>query len=188
MIVLTHVIHQRSVECELNTWYALWRISVYGHLHFCHSTGVPVTWMMASSSTEAAIQFFLNFVKDHNLEIKPWITMSDHNQAQMNTIKARYPEMKLLLCWWHVLHAMWTHFCTEEFLELWKHIREWVKTSDQSTFDSIWEWIWTDESVPQSFVDYLQNNWMGIVPLWAGISRHNRTIYQEGNTNMLIKA
>jgi hypothetical protein len=171
----------------VGAWYTLWCISIYGHLHFCCSTGVPVTWMMASSGMEIAIQFFKNFIKDCNPEIKLQITMSDCNQAEMNAIKAVYLEMKLLLCWWHVLCTMQTHFCMEEFLELWKCIQEWVKTSDQSTIDSIWEWIQTDELVPQSFVDYLQNNWMGIVPLWAGILRHNQTIYQEGDTNILIE-
>jgi hypothetical protein len=143
--------------------------------------------MMTSNGTEATIQFFKIFVKDRNPEIKPQITMSDRDQAQLNAIKAVYLETKLLLCWWHVLRAMRMHFHTEEFPELWKRVREWVKTSDQLTFDSLWEWIRTDPSVPQSFADYLQNNWMGIVPLWAGISRQNQTIYQEGDTNMLIE-
>lgn len=96
--------------------------------------------------------------------------MSDHDQAQMNAIKAVYPETTLLLCWWHVLRAMQMHFCMEEFPELWECVREWVKTPNQSRFDSVWEWIQTDTSVPLSFIDYLKLNWMGIVPLWAGIS------------------
>ena len=121
-------------------------------------------------------------------EITLWITMSDRDKAQMNAVKAVYPETTLLLCWWHVLHAMWMHFHTEEFPDLWEHVRELVKTSDQSKFDSVWEWIQTDPLVPQSFVDYLKTNWMSIVPLWAGISRQNRTIFQEGDTNMLIEA
>lgn len=153
-----------------------------------HSTGVPVAWMMASSGTQVTIQFFLNFVKDRSPEIIPRITMSDCDQAQLNAVKAVYPETQLLLCWWHVLHAMRMHFCMEEFPELWVRVWEWVKTPDQATFDSLWEWIQTDSSVPQSFVAYLKSNWMSIVSLWAGISRHNWTIYQEGDTNMLIEA
>jgi hypothetical protein len=143
--------------------------------------------MLSSNGTEATIQFFLNFIKLHSPEITPQITMSNHDQAQMNAIKAVYPDTTLLLCWWHVLRAMRMHFCTEEFPELWEHVREWVKTSDQVTFDSMWKWIQTDPSVPRSFVDYLKNNWMGVVPLWAGISRLNQTIFQEGDTNMLIE-
>ena len=131
---------------------------VYPFMDTYRSTGVPVTWMMSSSGTQAAIQFFLNFVKDHNPEIEPCIVMSDHDQAQLNAVKAVYLGTQLLLCWWHVLHAMWMHFHTEEFLEVWEHIQEWVKTPDQATFDSLWEWIQTNSSVPQSFVAYLKSN------------------------------
>ena len=161
--------------------FRLWMLTLF------RSAGVPVAWMMTSNGTEATIHFFLKFVKDRNPEIKPQFTMSDRDQAQLNAIKAVYPETKLLLCWWHMLCAMRSHFCTEEFPELWKRVWEWVRTSDQATFDSLWEWIRSDSSVPQSFVDYLQSNWMTVVPLWAGISRKNRTIFQEGDTNMLIE-
>jgi hypothetical protein len=154
--------------------------------YFFHS-GVPVAWMITSNGTEVTIQYFLNFVKDHCLEIKLQITMSDCDEAQLNAIKVVYPETKLLYCWWYVLHAMQSHFCMEEFLELWKCIWEWVKTSNQLTFDSLWEWIQTNSLVPQSVVDYLKSSWMSILPLWAGISRQNWTIYQEGDTNMLIE-
>ena len=84
--------------------------------------------------------------------------MSDHDQVQLNVVKAIYPGTQLLLCWWHMHCAMWMHFRTEEFLELWECIWEWVKTPDQVTFDSLWEWIQTDSSVPQSFVAYLKSN------------------------------
>jgi transposase-like protein len=144
--------------------------------------------MLLSNGTEATIKYFLNFVKMRSPEIAPQITMSDHDQAQMNAIKAVYPDTTLLLCWWHVLRAMQMHFRTEEFPEVWERVREWVKMSDQATFDSLWEWFQTNPSVPRSFVDYLQTNWMSIVSLWAGISRKNQTIFQEGDTNMLIEA
>lgn len=136
----------------MGTWCALWRISVYGHLLYFCSTGVPVTWMLSSNGTEATIRYFLNFVKSQSPEITPQITMSNRDQAQMNAIKAIYLDTTLFLCWWHVLRAMQMHFCTEEFPELWEHVREWVKTSDQARFDSVWEWIQTDPAVPKSFV------------------------------------
>ncbi len=113
----------------------------------------------------------------HNLEVMPVIIMSDHNKAQMNAINTVYPDSKLLLCWWHMLHTIQMHFHTEEFPEVWECVCEWVKTSDQSKFDSLWEWIQTDPSVPQSLVDYLKTNWMTIVPLWSGTMRQQRTIF-----------
>jgi hypothetical protein len=162
--------------------------SDFGYLlHFC-SIGVPVMWMLSSSGTEVTISLFLNFVKVQSPGITPGIIMSDRDQVQMNAIKAVYPGSTLLLCWWHVLHTMQMHFHTEEFPELWERVCELVKTSDQSRFDALWGLIQTDPSSPQSFVDYLKHNWMTILPLWAGVSRKNQLIYQEGDTNMLIEA
>lgn len=144
--------------------------------------------MLSSSGTEATVEFFLNFVKTRSPDVTPAIIMSDRDKAQMNAINTVYPESKLLLCWWHVLRAIRMHFRTEEFPKVWERVREWVKTSDQSEFDSIWEWLQTDSSVPQSLVDYLETNWMDIVPLWSGTLRQQRTIYQDGDTNMLIES
>ena len=168
--------------------YALWRIFTFGHLLHFHSAGIPVVWMLSSSGTEVTIIFFLKFVKVWSPEIMPAIIMSDRDKAQMNVIKAVYPGSTLLLCWWHVLRTIQMHFRMEEFLELWKHVHEWVKTPNQSKFDSWWEEMQTDPLVPQSFIDYLKVNWMPIVPLWSGASRQHHTIFQEGDTNMLIKA
>ncbi len=78
--------------------------------------------MVSSNGTEATIQYFLSFVKMHSPEITPQITMSDRDKAQMNVVKAVYPKTTLLLCWWHVLHAMQMHFRMEEFPELWEHV------------------------------------------------------------------
>jgi transposase-like protein len=151
-------------------------------------TGVPVAWMLSSSGTEATIQFFLNFVKTGSPTVTPAIIMSDRDKAQMNAIGTVYPDSKLLLCWWHVLRAIRMHFRTEEFPEVWAHIRELVKTPDQTKFDSIWEWLQTDRSVPQSLTEYLRHQWMSVVPLWSGTMRQKRTIFQEGDTNMLIES
>jgi hypothetical protein len=145
-------------------------------------------WMISSKGTEERINFFLNFIKARSPEIMPVIIMSDYDHVQMNAIKAIYSESMLLLCWWHVLCAMQTHFCTEEFLKLWEHVHGWVKTPDQSQFESWWEEMQADPAAPQSFIDYLRVNWMPITSLWSGSAHKNQTIYQEGNTNMLIKA
>ena len=144
--------------------------------------------MISSKGTEATINFFLNFVKVRSPEIMPAIIMSDRDHAQMNAIKAVYSESTLLLCWWHVLRAMRTHFRTEEFPKLWERVREWVRTPDQTQFVSWWEEMQADPAAPQSFIDYLRNNWMPITALWSGSARKNRTIFQEGDTNMLIEA
>jgi transposase-like protein len=144
--------------------------------------------MLSSSSTELTIAYFLKFAKAASPDVIPAVIMSDRDKAQMNAVTSVYPDSKLLLCWWHVLRAIRMHFRTEEFPEVWARIREWVKTPDQSKFDSLWEWFQTDPSVPQSLVDYLKANWMSIVPLWSGTMRKERTVFQEGDTNMLIES
>ena len=151
-------------------------------------TGVPVVWMLSSSGTQATIAFFLNFVKARSPEIRPAIIMTDCDKAQMNAIMAVYPASQLLLCWWHVLRAMRMHFRTEEFPDLWKRVRAWVKIADKSKFDAWWEEMQANPSVPQSFVDYLKVNWIPIIPLWSGSSRQGQTIFQESDTNMLIES
>jgi MULE transposase domain len=153
----------------LGSWYAL--ILAYEIANSIRLTGVPVAWMLTSSGTEATIRFFLNFVKSLSPDVAPAIIMSDRDKAQMNAVNNVYPDSKLLLCWWHVLRAIRMHFRTEAFPEVWDRIREWVKTPDQTKFDSLWEWIQTDASVPQSLVDYLRINWMTVVPLWSGTMR-----------------
>lgn len=150
--------------------------------------GVPVAWMLSSSGTEETISFFLNFVKARSPEIAPTIVMSDRDKAQMNAIQAVYPGSTLLLCWWHVLRAIRGFFRTEEFPQLWERVREWVRTPDQSKFDSWWEEMKNDPSVPQSFVTYLNKYWMPFAPLWSGAARINRQIFQEGDTNMLLES
>lgn len=166
----------------------LWHISIFGWLtSFCF-TGVPVTWMLTSRGMEATIKYFLNFIEKWSLKILPAIVMTNHDKAQMNAISAVYLESKMFLCWWHVLSAIWKHFRMEEFPNLWENICVWVKTSDQAQFDSLWQEMQTDPSVPQSLVDYLKVNWMSVVSLWSGTYRKNWSIFQEGDTNMLIEA
>ena len=137
--------------------------------------------MITTSGTEATIQFFLKFVKAWSPESTPAIAMSDCDQAQLNAIAAVYLGST-------VLHAMRVHFQTEEFPRLWERVREWVKTPDQSKFESWWDEMQNDPEVPLSFLDYLKINWMPIVPMWSGSAWQHRTIFQESDTNMLIES
>jgi transposase-like protein len=150
--------------------FALWCVSFFGYSnHFC-VVGVPVVWMVTSKGMEVTIKFFLNFIKMWSLEITPVIIMSDRDHAQMNAIKAIYLASTLLLCWWHVLRTMRMHFRTEEFPKLWECVHEWVKTPDQTQFESWWEEMQADPAAPQSFIDYLRVNWMPVVSLCVMIT------------------
>ena len=61
-------------------------------------------------------------------------------------------------------------------------------TQDIGEFFKIWEEISSDPSVPQSVVGYLATEWLQVSHMWSKIARRNRSIFEEGNTNMLIEA
>src|ERR1700733_13097318 len=94
--------------------------------------GVPVAWMLSSNGTQATIQYFLNLVKAQSPEVAPNIFMTDRDQAQVNAIRAVFPECsRVFYCWWHVLRAIRTHFNTKEFPDLWSRIQDWIRTTDK---------------------------------------------------------
>ncbi len=102
--------------------------------------------------------------------------MTDRDQAQVNAIRNVYPSCRVLYCWWHVLRAIQTHFVVTEF------------TTDQYEFDAWWEDIQNDKSVPQSLAKYLAREWIPVKEMWSAVFRQDRTIFEEGNTNMLLEA
>ena len=114
--------------------------------------------------------------------------MSDRDQAQITAIEQAYPLSRIFLCTWHVLRAMRRHFVTDMFKPLWDKVQIWVKTSDSAEFSRIWDEISSDPLVPQSLIDYFKTEWMPITHMWSRVSRQNQHIFEEGDTNMLIKA
>jgi hypothetical protein len=63
-----------------------------------------------------------------------------------------------------------------------------VITEDLAEFFNIWDEISTNPSVPQSIVEYLASEWLQVLDMWSRVARRNRSIFEEGNTNMLIEA
>jgi hypothetical protein len=63
-----------------------------------------------------------------------------------------------------------------------------VITEDLAEFFNIWDEILTNPSVPQSIVEYLASEWLQVLNMWSRVARRNRSIFEEGNTNMLIEA
>jgi hypothetical protein len=144
--------------------------------------------MLSSNGTTETITYFLNWVKKESPTVRPAVIMTDRNQAQMNAIKRVYPDSQTLLCLWHVLRAFRSHFITEEFQALWKRVKSWVRTEDSDEFDRIWAEMKTDPTVPRSFVQYLDTDWMPKENMWSLSKRTERSLLEEGNTNMLIEA
>jgi hypothetical protein len=154
----------------------------YSHL------GVPVAWMLASNGTTATIAFFLQWVRDASPSVQPAVIMTDRDQAQINAIEAIYLRSTVNLCTWHVLRAMRSHFNTNQYPVLWDKVKAWVKTNDQIEFARLWVEISADPSAPQSFIAYLKAQWLPVTPKWSRVLRKGRSIYEEGDTNMLIEA
>ena len=114
--------------------------------------------------------------------------MTDRDQGQVNAIRDIYPSCRVFYCWWHVLRAIWCHFVITEFPDLWVLIQKWVRTTDQYEFDTWWEDIQNDHTVPQSLAEYLAQEWVTVKEMWSAVFRQNWTIFEEGDTNMLLEA
>ena len=83
---------------------------------------------------------------------------------------------------------MRSHFNTNKFDALWDKVKAWVKTKDLAEFHRLWKEILNNPSVPQSVVRYLAVEWMPVLYMWSKVMRKNRSIFEEGDTNMLIEA
>jgi hypothetical protein len=148
--------------------------------------GMPAAWMVSSNAQEETIDYFLNSIRQQNSNVIPIRFMSDKDRGQMNAIQRQYPESLLLLCWWHVLHAWQQHFVTTHYPELWDLLKKWVRMTDQPEFDQSYKEIRT--LAPQSFVEYLEVNWLNEVNLWSAVYRKDRTVFELSDTNMLVEA
>src|SRR5216683_5220806 len=96
--------------------------------------GVPVAWMLASNRTTDTIAFFVGWVRDLSPVVWPAVIMTDCDCAQMNALRLVYPDSQMLLCKWHVLCAMQSHFNTSEFPELWAKVKALVNASQSADF------------------------------------------------------
>lgn len=144
--------------------------------------------MFTSTATTDTIAFFIGWVKDGSPGVRPSIIMTDKDQAQIAAIEQIYPQSRIFLCQWHVLHAMQAHFVANKFPALWEKIRRWVKTEDPAEFLQIQKEIVRDPSTPESLIKYLNRYWTEETHLWSKVARKGRSIFEEGDTNMLCEA
>jgi hypothetical protein len=144
--------------------------------------------MLSSNGTYMTIKYFLQIIKAQSPEISPNIYMMDRDQAQVKAIRTTYPGCRVLYCWWHVLRAIWTHFMINAFLKLWTLIQDWVHMTDAAQFDAWWVQMQTDTSYPDTVIGYLAWDWVPCKDMWSAIFRQNRSIFEEGDTNMLLES
>ena len=149
---------------------------------------MPVAWMLSSNTKSETITYFLFLVQFWNPDVWPTQFMTDCDQAQILALQAVYPQTKVLLCKWHILHAIQSHFWTNQFLELWVMVKKLISTSNLANFMTIWDKISSNLEFPKSFIDYFNSRWVPVAHMWSGVSRRSCNIYSEGDTNMLLEA
>src|SRR5229473_4231210 len=112
--------------------------------------------------------------------------MTDRDHAQVNTICTAFPECQCIFyCWWHVLWAIWTHFNTKEFPDLWTLIQNWVHITNGNQFNTCWTQIQENTEFPKSVANYITQEWLPHKEMWSAVLCQNCSIFEEGDTNML---
>jgi hypothetical protein len=91
--------------------------------------GIPVSWMLSSSGSQATISYFLCLNHLRSPLIIPRRIMSDFDWAQINTCSEQYRSF-ILLCWWHVLHNWQKHFHIPTNEALWDLLKKWIRMTD----------------------------------------------------------
>jgi hypothetical protein len=143
--------------------------------------------MLSSNIQCETIKYFLNLVQSWNPGVRPSYFVTDCDQAQIGTLEAVFPQTPIVLCRWHVLRAVQSHFRTDQFPELWDLVKKMVRTSDLAEFLDIWDKISHDPAIPQSFIDYFNSKWIPTVHMWSAVARKSRNIWEECDTNMLLE-
>jgi hypothetical protein len=62
-----------------------------------------------------------------------------------------------------------------------------MSASESADFARLWVEISNDLSVPESFVQYMRSEWLPEAKMWSLVMRKNRSIFEEGDTNMLLE-
>ena len=144
--------------------------------------------MIASNGTAETIGYFIFLVRGRSPLIIPRWLMSDRDLAQIKALKRYFSTSKILLCWWHVLHAWQQHLVTSQHSLLWVKLKAWIRVECPKEFEDVWLEI--QRLAPTDFLGYLVEYWMTdeFRPMWSGVYRKNRQIYEKSDTNMLVEA
>jgi hypothetical protein len=60
--------------------------------------------------------------------------------------------------------------------------------TDDHEFNVYWTQIQEDTKVPKSMAKYIAWEWLPHKDMWSAISHQNCSIFEEGNTNMLLES
>ena len=96
--------------------------------------------------------------------------MTDCDQEQIVALLAVYSQSQVLLCTWHVLYVIQSHFQTDHFPDLWALIKKLIHTSDLAGFNRILDKISSDLAFSQSSFKHFSTQWLSLVHMWSGNS------------------
>ena len=103
--------------------------------------------------------------------------MTDCDQEQIVARLAVYSQNQVLLCTWHVLYVIQSHFQTDQFPDLWALIKKLIHTSDLAEFNRILDKISSDLAFSQSSFKHFSTQWLSLVHMWSGNSWKLQSIY-----------
>lgn len=65
-------------------------------------------------------------------------------------------------------------------------MKRWFRITDPDEFMACWVRI--QELAPESVINYLVKTWLVDKELWSAVYRQDRTIFEQGDTNILVEA
>ena len=78
-------------------------------------------------------------------------------------------------------------FQYQKFLLLWSVIQDWVRSTDNDEFNKYWKYI-KDTLVLKNVAQYIAQDWLPYKEMWSVMSHQNRTIFEKGDTNILLES
>ena len=69
--------------------------------------------------------------------------------------------------------------------ELWDILKGWICIKKEDKFKACWQKIFS--LAPDSVIEYMKTYWLPVKHWWFAMYHKNPTVFEEGDTNMLIE-
>jgi MULE transposase domain len=124
---------------------------------YSNNAGVPICYMLASNGQQATHELYFKTFRENNPTLPPYIIM-DRDLAAFNAARIIYPDVKTLLCLFHLVSAWWKHIVVSKHEATWKLALRLSRATTQVEFDGIWREI--KAIGPPTFVSYMEDTWL----------------------------
>ncbi|XP_072051312.1 uncharacterized protein [Amphiura filiformis] len=203
IVLQTHFMRKKMMECGRSVLFmdATNSVTQYGYPLFAICArdeagyGVPVAFIITSSEQEDVLVTALRSLRKET-QFYPRAFIVDKDYAEINALAEVYPESKVLMCWFHVLQAVYRWMIRKESGiagEENKVIRSEVismmtKLKNQSKEDNFKEkasQLMDKFKKYPKLQRYIEENWISISDMWAD---YGRPFYHEdAKTNNLCE-